>query len=107
MALENIRYNEVIHKKLKKCEYCGRELTPIGLDYLYANFSLDNIEYERCTCRKAQEYWKEKDEQDYESAKRKHFREVINKIYKHSQCTGTNKHRNHSPLAEIICIIII
>ena len=82
MALENIRYNEVIHKKLKKCEYCDRELTPIGLDYLYANFSPDNIEYERCTCRKAQEYWKEKDEQDYESAKRKHFREVINKIYK-------------------------
>ena len=82
MALENIKYNEVIHKKLKKCEYCGRELTPIGLDYLYANFSSDNIEYERCTCKKAQEYWKEKDKQDYEITKRKHFREVINKIYK-------------------------
>ena len=82
MALENIKYKEVIHKKLKKCEYCGRELTPIGLDYLYANFSPDNIEYERCTCKKAQEYWKEKDKQDYEITKRKHFREVINKIYK-------------------------
>jgi len=82
MVLGNIKYNEVIHKKLKKCEYCGRELTPIGLDYLYANFSPDNIEYERCTCKKAQEYWKEKDKQDYEIAKRKHFREVINKIYK-------------------------
>ena len=39
MVLENTKYNEVIHKKLKKCEYCGRELTPIGLEYLYANFS--------------------------------------------------------------------
>ena len=82
MALENIKYNKVIHKKLKKCEFCGRELTPIGLDYLYANFSPDNIEYERCTCKKAQEYWKEKDKQDYEFTKRKHYREVINKIYK-------------------------
>ena len=82
MALENTKYKEVIHKKLKKCEYCGRELTPIGLDYLYANFSPDNIEYERCTCKKAQEYWKEKDKKDYEITKRKHFREVINKIYK-------------------------
>lgn len=82
MVSENIKYNEVIHKKLKKCEFCGRELTPIGLDYLYANFSPDNIEYERCTCKKAQEYWKEKDKQDYEITKRKHFREVINKIYK-------------------------
>ena len=82
MALENTKYKEVIHKKMKKCEYCGRELTPIGLDYLYANFSPDNIEYERCTCKKAQEYWKEKDKQDYEIAKRKHFREVINKVYK-------------------------
>ena len=82
MALENTKYKEAIHKKLKKCEYCGRELTPIGLDYLYANISPDNIEYERCTCKKAQEYWKEKDKQDYEVEKRKHFREVINKIYK-------------------------
>ena len=82
MVSENIKYNQVIYKKLKKCEFCGRELTPIGLDYLYANFSPDNIEYERCTCKKAQEYWKEKDKQDYEIAKRKHFREVINKIYK-------------------------
>lgn len=82
MVLDNIKYNEVIHKKLKKCKFCGRELNPIGLDYLYANLSPDNIEYERCTCKKAQEYWNEKDKQDYEIAKRKHFKEVINKIYK-------------------------
>ena len=54
MVLENTKYNKVIHKKSKKCEFCGRELTPIGLDYLYANFSPDNIEYERCTCKEAQ-----------------------------------------------------
>ena len=82
MVLENIKYKEVIHKKLKQCEYCGRELTPIGLDYLYANIFPDNIKYERCNCKKSQEYWKEKDKKDYEIAKRKHFREVINKIYK-------------------------
>lgn len=82
MVLENIKYNEVIHQKLKKCEFCGRELTPIGFDYLYANLSPDNIKYERCTCKKAQEYWNEKDKKDYENVKRKHFREVINKIYK-------------------------
>ena len=82
MVSENIKYNEVIHKKLKKCEFCDRELTPIGIDYLYANFSPDNIEYERCSCKKSQEYWNEKDKQDYEITKRKHFREVINKIYK-------------------------
>lgn len=82
MGLENIKYNEVIHKKLKKCEFCDRELNPIGLDYLYANLSSDNIEYERCTCKKAQEYWKEKDKQNYKIAKRKHFKEIINKIYK-------------------------
>ena len=70
MVLENIKYNEVIHKKMKKCEFCGRELNPMGLDYLYANFSPDNIEYERCTCKKAQKYWKEKDKQDYETSKR-------------------------------------
>lgn len=82
MVSENTKYNEVIHKKLKKCEYCGRKLTPIGLEYLYANFSPDNIEYERCTCKKAQDYWRKKDEQDYEIAKRNHFREIINNIYK-------------------------
>ena len=82
MVLENIKYKEVIHKKMKKCEFCGRELNPIGFDYLYANFSPDNIEYERCTCKEAQEYWNKKDKQDYEIEKRKHFREVINKIYK-------------------------
>ena len=61
MGLENTNYNEVINNKLKKCEFCGRELEPIGFDYLYVNISPDCIDYKRCTCDKAQEYWKEKD----------------------------------------------
>lgn len=82
MVLDNINCREVIHNKLKKCEFCGKELAPIGLDYLYANISPDAIKYERCDCNKAQEYWKRRDEQEYEIQKRKHFRDVINKLYK-------------------------
>ena len=82
MVLENTKFNEVIHKEFKKCEFCGKELTPIGLDYLYANISPDVIKYERCDCNKAQEYWKKIDEQQYETEKRKHFRDIINKLYK-------------------------
>ena len=68
MVLDNINCSEVIHNKLKKCEFCGKELSPIGLDYLYANISPDAIKYERCDCNKAQEYWKRRDEQEYEIA---------------------------------------
>ena len=82
MALENIRYSESIHRKLKKCEFCHKELTPIGFNFLYANTSPNSIKYERCSCSEAQEYWKRKDEQEYEIKKRKHFREVINNIYR-------------------------
>ena len=82
MDLDNTKFNEIIHKKFKRCEFCNKELTPIGLDYLYANISPDAIKYERCDCNKAQEYWKKRDEQEYEIQKRKHFRDVINKLYK-------------------------
>lgn len=82
MALENINYDSFIHKKLKKCEFCGKELEPIGLDYLYVNISPESIEYQRCTCDKAKEYWNEKDKQDAEEQKRKRFRNIINVIYK-------------------------
>ena len=80
MALENINYDNYIHKKLKKCEFCGKELEPIGLDYLYA--SPEYVKYQRCTCDKAKEYWKEKDKQDAEEQKRKRFRNMIKVIYK-------------------------
>ena len=82
MTLENTKYSKTIHRKLKKCEFCNKELKPIGLDFLYANISSDYIQYERCTCSKAKEYWKKTDAQEYEIKKRKHFRDVINSIYK-------------------------
>lgn len=82
MALENINYDNFIHKELKKCEFCGKELEPIGLDYLYVNISPESIEYQRCTCDKAKEYWNEKDKHDAEEQKRKRFRNMINVIYK-------------------------
>lgn len=82
MALENINYNNFIHKKIKKCEFRDKELKPIGLDYLYVNISPESIQYQRCTCDKAKEYWNEKDKQDAEEQKRKRFRNMINVIYK-------------------------
>lgn len=94
MVLENIKYKEVIHKKLKQCEYCGRELILIGLDYLYANISPDAIKYERCNCNEAQEYWKKIDEQEYEIEKRKHYKNIINKIYKKNYVEGKVQEQN-------------
>lgn len=82
MDLSNIKFNEVIHNKLKKCEFCNKELIPIGYDYLYANVSIDDIKYERCNCKKAQEYWEKQDKIEYQENRRKYFRNVINKIYK-------------------------
>ena len=61
MDLENTNYTKVINKKLKKCGYCGKELKPKGYDYLYANISADDIEYERCDCKNAKEYWEKED----------------------------------------------
>ena len=46
MDSENTNCDDVIHNRLKKCGFCGKELQPIGLDYLYANISEDSIEYE-------------------------------------------------------------
>ena len=80
MVLENTNYNEVIHNKLKKCEFCGKELEPIGFDYLYVNISPDCIEYQRCNCSQAQKYWREKDKQEYEKQKRTNLK-VCNRLH--------------------------
>ena len=82
MDSENTSCNDVIHNRLKKCEFCGKELQPIGLDYLYINISEDSIEYERCDCSKSKEYWKEIDNKEYEQQKRNRIRNIINTIYK-------------------------
>ena len=82
MDSENTNCDEVIHNKFKKCEFCGKELRPIGFDYLYVNISEDSIEYERCDCSKSKEYWQEIDNKEYEQQKRKRIRNIINTIYK-------------------------
>lgn len=82
MDLENINSNKFINNYIKICEFCGKELDPIGLDYLYANTSPECIEYERCNCDKAQDYWKEFDEKEYKKKKQIQFRKIINEIYK-------------------------
>lgn len=82
MDSENTNYDEVIHNRFKKCGFCGKELKPIGLDYLYVNISEDSIEYERCDCSQAEEYWKDEDSKEYEIQKRKRLRNIINSIYK-------------------------
>lgn len=93
MDSENTNYNEVIHNKIKKCEFCGQKLEPIGLDYLYANISSDCIQYQRCTCNKANQYWKEKDKLDFEEQKRGKFRSIINRIYKKTMLEENFKSR--------------
>ena len=82
MDSENTNYDEVIHNRFKKCEFCGKELRPIGFDYLYVNISEDSIEYERCDCSKFKEYWQGIDNKEYEQQKRKRIRNIINTIYK-------------------------
>ena len=82
MDSENTNCDEVIHNRFKKCEFCGKELRPIGFDYLYVNISEDSIEYERCNCSKSKEYWKKIDNKVYEQQKRNRIRDIINTIYK-------------------------
>lgn len=94
MDLDNTKFDEVIHKEFKKYEFCGKELVTIGLDYLYANISPDAIKYESCNCNEAQEYWKKIDEQEYEIEKRKHYKNIINKIYKKNYVEGKFQEQN-------------
>ena len=94
MDLDNTKSDEIIHKEFKKCGFCGKELIPIGLDYLYANISPDAIKYERCNCNEAQEYWNNVDKQEYEIEKRKHYKNIINKIYKKNYVEGKFQEQN-------------
>ena len=56
MDLENTKYEKCQKNFHNKCKFCGKDLKPIGLNYLYANISPDFIEYERCTCEKSKDY---------------------------------------------------
>ena len=94
MDLENTNYTKDINKKLKKCGYCGRELKPKGYDYLYANISADDIEYERCDCKKAKEYWNMKDEIEHLKQRREHYKKLIHRIYKETYMKANYQNKN-------------
>ena len=94
MDLENTNYTKVINKKLKKCGYCGKELKPKGFDYLYANISADDIEYERCDCNKAKEYWNMKDEIERLKQRREHYKRLIHRIYKETYMKANYQNKN-------------
>ena len=81
MALENTKYDGNKKNLNSKCKFCGKDLKPIGLDYLYVNISPEFIEYERCTCEKSINYWKEIDMKDQKQKKRQHYKEIINQFY--------------------------
>lgn len=81
MALENTKYENCQKNFHNKCKFCGKDLKPIGLDYLYTNVSSELIEYERCTCKKSKDYWKDVDFKIQEQKKKEHYREMISQFY--------------------------
>lgn len=81
MDLENTKYEDCQKNFHNKCKFCGKELKPIGLDYLYTNLSSELIEYERCTCKKSKDYWKDVDFKIQEQKKKEHYREMISQFY--------------------------
>ena len=81
MDLENTKCDNYQKNFHNKCKFCGKELKPIGLDYLYTNISPDFIEYERCACEKSKEFWNKVDIQIQEQKRKEHYKEIINKFY--------------------------
>lgn len=81
MDLENTKCDNYQKNFHNKCKFCGKELKPIGLDYLYTNISPDFIEYERCDCEKSKEFWNKVDFQIQEQKRKEHYKEIINKFY--------------------------
>ena len=81
MELKNSNY-KVITNEGAKCGFCNKNLKPIGLDYLYVNYDKNMIEYERCNCEKAIQFWKEFDLEQEEKQRQEKNRKIINNIYK-------------------------
>ena len=81
MDLKNLNY-KVITNEGAKCGFCNKNLKPIGLDYLYVNYDKNMIEYERCNCEKAIQFWKEFDLEQEEKQRQEKNRKIINNIYK-------------------------
>lgn len=81
MDLENTKCNskdEIFHNK---CKFCGKDLKPIGLDYLYANMPLSSIKYERCDCKQSKSYWDEIDLKEEKQKKRKQMEQMTRQFY--------------------------
>lgn len=81
MDLKNSNY-KVITNEGVKCGFCNKNLKPIGFDYLYVNYDKSMIEYERCNCEKAIQFWKEFDLEQEEKQRQEKYRKIINSIYK-------------------------
>lgn len=81
MDLKNSNY-KVITNEGTKCGFCNKNLKPIGLNYLYVNYDRNMIEYERCNCEKAIQFWKEFDLKQEERQRQEKYRKIINNIYK-------------------------
>lgn len=83
MDLKNLNY-KVITNEGAKCGFCNQKLKPIGLDYLYVNYDKNMIEYERCNCEKAVQFWKKFDFEQEEKQRQEKYRKIINNIYKYN-----------------------
>lgn len=81
MDLKNLNY-KVITNEGAKCGFCNKNLKPIGFDYLYVNYDKNLIEYERCNCEKAIQFWKQFDLEQEEKQRQEKYRKTINNIYK-------------------------
>lgn len=81
MDLENTKYENCQKNFHNKCKFCGKDLKPIGLDYLYTNVSSELIEYGRCTCKESKDYWKDVDFRIQEQKKKEHYRKMIDQFY--------------------------
>ena len=77
MDLENTKCDNYQKNFHNKCKFCGKELKPIGLDYLYTNISPDFIEYERCTCEKSKEFWNKVDFQIQEKKEKNSIKKLL------------------------------
>ena len=94
MDLENTKYENCQKNFHNKCKFCGKELKPIGLDYLYTNISSELIEYERCTCKESKDYWKDIDFRIQEQKKKEHYREIISQFYSQNYISKRIKNCN-------------
>ena len=81
MDLKNLNF-KVITNEGAKCGFCNKNLKPIGFDYLYVNYDKNLIEYERCNCEKAIQFWKQFDLEQEEKQRQEKYRKTINNIYK-------------------------